>query len=514
MGNFSQTLLIGMMGISLLALVVSFFVPLNRFTEMGFLIVAIIGLAVGRKEWYYLFAFKKYLFDNYFYLSVLVALFFISFAPYILDHFGYYVPTLKVLNAVGIQKGVANIELVLGQQSLWHFLQASIDDGVDVYLRLNGFLLIWFLMYVWETKAWYALLFFSFFVLFVQSPSPDLAIYFLSIYVINEWFFQLKKNESLLLLLSIWALLIKSTVFWLPLFIGVSIIFEVLANKKSLPWKSLLIGAVWVLISIFKSYEVSSNLIFPLQEFYVETHWKPNEKIIQQSGEFALQKGYNFQYSYDTLKHFNVLERLINWVELDGFKGVTNILIIGISFFFIFWVFRFRQKKYYLITIFLLLKLVLIFWISAQHRFMWDAIIIMILLYSQSIKKPKIILNFCTIGLFLVSIGFIFPKFIEKTIPSFQLSKMMNGFEVMQLWKPKEYEVAYKSGLTVGNVAFNTPLNYPFLFDTPFPALSKEDLSYYQNLGIFPQYEQNILIMKPLDEKKSQQLQKIIQQLE
>ncbi len=510
--TFSQTLLIGMCASSLLILISAFYTSLGGNFELFLIALALLGIFFGRRELEYLFRFKKYYFGKVFWFWAIVLLFGISFAPYILDHFGYYVPTLSVLNAQGIQQGVANIELVLGQQSLWHFLQAGMDNSIDTYLRLNGFLLIWYLIYAFERKQMNLLVFLPFFLLFSQSPSPDLAIYILALYVINEWYFGSRKNLGFLLCIAAWAFYIKATVFWLPLWVGIQIIYGKLKNNKPLYSLHWLVVVLVGCIMLYKGYLTSSNIVFPLSDFYIESAWKPDDRIIAQSSEFALQKGYNFEYSYSEIEHFSLTERLMNWLQLDGFKGKLNLCIVLITILFLYGVTKYKKKKYYLLSIVLVLKLGLVFWISGQQRFMWDALLVMILLAMLQWNRPKTYTSLSVLGTFLFLLVFSFPQIVQNISPSFHLGKMMMGIQSSQIVYPTQYGIHYSEYKKVGNLNFRMPKNYPFLYDTQFVALSESDLEYYLSLGVFPQWVDDTIIMKKLDAQSTKELEMIVNQ--
>lgn len=93
--GISGKILLGIMGVSLSWTIISFFIPLNIYVEVP---VILLGL---------FYFFKNKLYHNFYEISkkdtFLIAIISVvtigagSYYPYILDHFGYYVPTIKWL---------------------------------------------------------------------------------------------------------------------------------------------------------------------------------------------------------------------------------------------------------------------------------------------------------------------------------------------------------------------------------------------------------------------------------
>ncbi len=498
--HISQCLWIGMLTASVLALISGFYTALNFSFEIFLILLSFLGMIMGWKQMRYLFSFKTYYFTGQFWIGIVILLFIISFGPFILDHFGYYVPTLSVLNSRGIQIGVANIELVLGQNSLWHFLQASVDEILDTHLRLNGFLVILYLIYCFEQQKTYLLLFLPFFAIFSHSPSPDLPIYILSIYIVHEFF--VHKNASLIVLfgLSFWAVTIKLTAFWLPLGLSIVVLLK-LAQGESLRWKfPIIFVLILVGLSGFKNFLSSSNVLFPYGNSYWESQWRPDDRIIEQSAQFAQMKSYNFQYPYEEIQKFNIFESLLNWMQLGGIKGIQHIFIVFIVIFFSYWVWKNAKKKYYILSLLLILKCVLVFSFSAQARFLWDAILVMLLVFVMSFQISTLYRILSILGLSWVAFLFCVPSVIQKNADDFALSSMFTGFHSSQWVKPYYYKGTFSSGYSLGNLEYNMPENYPFLFDSPFVSLSESDVAYYKSLGIFPQWEEGKIVMKKIEE--------------
>jgi hypothetical protein len=122
------------------------FIPLNRYAEFS---TIAIGLIYFFKDKLYkdFTAFSKKDFSLICLVSLII-LFSGSFYPYILDHFGYYVPTIKWLTEYGFGKRDFQSGSYLGQMSVWHIFQAGFSNFSDPFLRINSVLLIIYTLYI------------------------------------------------------------------------------------------------------------------------------------------------------------------------------------------------------------------------------------------------------------------------------------------------------------------------------------------------------------------------------
>ena len=99
---------------------------------------------------------------------------------------------------------------------------------------------------------------------------------------------------------------------------------------------------------------------------------------------------------------------------------------------------------------------------------------------------------------------------IKNKIPSFRLGTMMQSVTPSELWKPSIYSISDISENTIGNLKFSTPNNYPYLLDTPFPAISVYDLRLYYEHGIFPQWNKDVLYIKVLSTEERESLKSVL----
>ena len=123
----------GMLTVSVIWTIFSFFTPLNIAIELSTVSVGLIAFftyGVYDKFWQFLRGVNRS-----FYILGLVTVFFAAYAPFILDHFGYYIPTIKWIAEVGLVQGISNLDLLLGQISVWHILQGGFSHFSDPFLR-------------------------------------------------------------------------------------------------------------------------------------------------------------------------------------------------------------------------------------------------------------------------------------------------------------------------------------------------------------------------------------------
>ncbi|MBO6200723.1 MAG: hypothetical protein J6N74_03785, partial [Chryseobacterium sp.] len=360
--SFVLVSFLGIIGITLLETIVAFFFPLSSLLEILFIIIGLAGMG-----WFLIheklsqFNFK---FDFWFYFFLLIVIFSASFSPYLFDHYGYYVPTISYLNEVGFVKGISNLDLLLGQTSFWHIYQAGFSHFIDPFLKINSYLLVLFLIYIYERKPYFLLIFIPIFLLFVQQPSPDLPILIITLIVINELINN--RGNSIILYLSLFAVCIKPIVFWLPLFV-------ILNNfrQKEFNFKVIIPVSIFGILLILKNLWLFGFPVFPVSFFDFNLPWKPRPEMLTYSSQIGMMKSYDMKYAYQQVIEFNFIDRIYHWFTV-GYKSILNIAVLislGIISFF---TWKKKERFYYLLLICLLIKTVLIISFSAQYRFFID----------------------------------------------------------------------------------------------------------------------------------------------
>ncbi|UMQ43975.1 hypothetical protein MKS83_09765 [Chryseobacterium sp. Y16C] len=496
----------GILTVSLIWTVLSFFIPLNIYIEIPTLILGWIYFI--KDKLYKEFTLSK---KDSLLISVisLIIIFCGSFYPFILDHFGYYVPTIKWLREVGLIKGISNLDLTLGQMSVWHIFQAGFSNFSDPFLRINSILLIVYSLYTIERKSWIHLCFLPVLLLFTQSPSPDLPTIIFSLVLLNE-ILRENKNFSLLFTYSVFVFLIKPTTIWLPILCILYFIFIIKSNVKQ-----LIPGAGILILYIFKNIYTFGYPVFPIAIGNLGLDWQANPEILKNSSQYALQKTYDMQYSYMEIQQFSSFEYIKNWLFVDGIKSIINILfILSLIAFFVFTIIR-KNKVITLLFISILIKSSLTLSFSAQYRFFIDVFfVVFFIVFLNFFNQKRSIAFFSTAVLF--SIVFLsFPNILKRYLPSFSLGSTMGKITTKQFYKPSVYKAIEFNTFKIGNLNFNVSKKYPLNYSTPLPAISEGYVFEYIKAGIFPQLidETNIksgFIWKKLNSKEKNEAENVI----
>ncbi|WP_375191158.1 LIC_10190 family membrane protein [Chryseobacterium sp.] len=503
----SGKIFLGILGISLLWTIAAFFISLNSYVEFS---TIAIGLIYFFKDKLYkdFIAFSKKDFSLIAAISLIIV-YCGSFYPYILDHFGYYVPTIKWLKEFGLVKGISNLDLTLGQMSVWHIFQAGFSNFTDPFLRINSVVLIIYTLYIVEKKSWIQLCFIPVLLLFCQSPSPDLPVIIFSVIILNE-ILRENKQTTLLFAFSVFVFIIKPTMIWLPV---LSFLYSVFILKSNL--KNLTLGILIGFLFFVKNIYTFGYPVFPVSIIDLGVSWKPNSEVLKISSQFAIQKTYDMQYSYEEIQKFSAIDYIRNWIFLNGIKAKINLLFI-VSL-IIFTVFTFIKKNRIItfICISLIIKSILVLLFSAQYRFFMDVFfVIFFLLFVDYFNQKKSLIVFS--GLSIIFVSFLtFPNILQTYFPSFNPGNFMGKFEKEQLYKPSVYESTKFDSFRVGNLNFHVSENYPFNYDSKIPAISAGYVSQDEKAGIFPQLIDNTdlkkgFIWKKLNNEERKQAKSVI----
>lgn len=501
----SGTLLSGMFIVSIMAVITSWLLPLGTPVE-----VTVLGLGLMAFLW--LKGYRSFLdfFKNNLAVvpAALVVVFFATFAPFILDHYGYYVPTVKWFREAGLVKGIASLDLILGQMSFWHALQAVFSGIGDPYLRLNLPALLIYLIYATEKKSWLHLLFIPLLFPLLQSPTPDLPVIAFALIILSEMLSG-NKNVSLIFAFSVWIFAMKPTVLWLPL-LALMYAFMIQKQRVSVLWPGVFILGIFLVKNIW----TFGFPVFPVQIADLGFSWKPHAEILATSARLATEKTYDMQYSYDQIRSFGFTERIANWFLLSGMKsGVHIAFFVGLAVFTIFTFFR-KDKMEWLIYMAVLVKVILVLVFSAQYRFFLDVFFVIIfVIFSRLIRKELAWSGFALLSI-VSAVFFITPKLVIQNIPTFKLGVAMRGWDRMQLLKPADYSFNKYKTYVIGNLEFHVVYGYLFSYDTALPAISPTFLLEYSEAGIFPQLKgkeiRDGFIWRKMTAEEQQYLKEII----
>ncbi|SEH27896.1 hypothetical protein SAMN05421593_0534 [Chryseobacterium culicis] len=477
--GISGKIVSGILGLTLVWTIISFFTPLNINVEAPCIVLGLF------------FFFKNKLYNEFYTFSkkdgllvsvcLLTILFAGSFYPYILDHFGYYIPTLKWLTEYGLVKGISNVDLTLGQMSLWHIFQAGFSNFSDPFLRINSLLLMIYSLYSVERKNWLHLCFLPILLLFSQSPSPDLPVIIFSLIILNEMIAG-NRNTALLFAFSVFVFAIKPTMIWLPLLTFLSSVFVFNNN-----FRPLFSGIIILLLFFLKNIWVFGFPVFPVAIGDLGVSWKPDPEVLKISSRFALMKTYDMQYTYEEIQKFSAADYIKNWFSLEGIKSKINILFVLSLIIFSVFTWIKKKKLITIICISILIKSILVLVFSAQYRFFTDVFfVIFFVMTHEYFDRNKSVIVFYALSLLVISI-LSFPESLQRYIPSFRVGSFMTGFDRKQIFQPSTYEYHHFDTFKVGNFEFNVSHRYPYSFDTPIPAISPSYIFEDMKAGIFPQ---------------------------
>ncbi|MDQ0592871.1 hypothetical protein QFZ37_001240 [Chryseobacterium ginsenosidimutans] len=505
--GISGKILLGVLAVSLIWTIFAFFVPLNIYVEIPTILLGLFYFFKNKLyQEFYKFSKKDYVLIS---IISLIILFCGSFYPYILDHFGYYVPTIKWLTEFGLIKGISNLDLTLGQMSCWHIFQAGFSNFSDPFLRINSVLLIIYTLYIIEKKNWIHLCFLPVLLLFSQSPSPDLPVIIFSLIILNE-ILKENKNTSLLFAFSVFVFAIKPTIIWLPI---LSFFYSIFIVKAHL--KNLLPGILIILLFFIKNMYTFGYPIFPVAIGDFGVSWKPNPEVLKISSQYAILKTYDMQYSYQEIQKFSGLDYIKNWLFLNGIKSKINILFILSLISFIIFSFIKKNKIISFICISILIKSIMVLLFSAQYRFFIDVFfVIFFVIFINYFDQKKSIAAFSVLS--IIFIGFLtLPNILQTYLPSFRLASFMGKLEIKQLYKPSTYNYNTFDTYNIGNFKFNVSKKYPYSFDTQLPAISESYIFDDAKAGIFPQMidKKNIkkgFVWKKLNPKEKEEAKNII----
>ncbi|QOR74704.1 hypothetical protein IMZ16_04545 [Cruoricaptor ignavus] len=479
--GLAEKLIGGIFSITMIFTLLTFFLPLNFWVEILTVIIGISAFFFFRIYENFIVFFKN---NSKSAILILISVFAVSFPPFILDHFGYYVPSILWLREIGLVKGISNLDLVLGQMSFWHIFQAGFSNFTDTALKINILPLVIFIIYCYEKRQNLPLIFLPILFLFSQSPSPDLPVLAFSIILLVE-ILNGNKNLKWLFALSVFIFAIKPTMIWPPILV----ILYGIAILKNFRIGSL--GIFVMIIFITKNIFCFGYPIFPLTYFDLNLPWKPNPEVMKISENIAVQKTYDMQYSAEEIANFTFGERISNWFFLPGIKAVIHWLFAISLFFFTIFTFRKNNTLIKIIYFSLIIKCILVLITSAQYRFFIDVffVIITVIFYEKSKLKiwKKLAFGGSLVVLFFLS----YPKILNQMVPSFRLSAMMRGFKTEQLWIPKVYNAVQFETHQIGNLKFNFSANYPLSYSTPVPAISPDRFIEYRDAKIFPQLIDN-----------------------
>ena len=297
----------------------------------------------------------------------------------------YYLQTIKWANEEGIPLGVARFGFQYWQFSSWHVLQAVFNLSYffgNQFNVLNGWIMIMFILSSTYNmnrakinKQVY--LVFGFFVVgmlqfFNTAPSPDLPVILLSLMVFKIFLFDERSNENfkLIVVLSLIAISIKISAFYLILFV-IAFNYKLVLKDK----RVIVIATIIGLLLISKSLITSGSLIFPFDLYTPKwANWTTDTKIIEAS-EVIKKSPFINDYS-ELINNLKITEKFSSWFNYKGYRGIVNkvwlsgIILLGLLALYS------KSKKHLLLFLISLIHFVFL-WVSAPYyRFAISIILI------------------------------------------------------------------------------------------------------------------------------------------
>jgi hypothetical protein len=322
---------------------------------------------------------------------------------------------------------------------------------------------------------------------FVSSPSPDLAIYVISIFVFYGFlmnYHACSKNGliSLVILVS-FLILIKVTTL-------VFVLFPIIIYIKHYKHVKQYTFLVWVItiltigLIVSKNTLITGNPIYPLTGIEgLKTDWSLPSNIETYFYNYA--KAYGYAVTPEVYGQSSYENLIKGWVLQTGIDGFVNKMICLILLLFLVFIGRFKKNKA-IIFIFgiALLQLLILFVTSPQFRFYIPFLMILSLfLIAEIIKTEKRVKRLLMVSILAISIPLFF------TIPNVQTST----FSISYLIDPhgnSQFEADYQT-IDLGNTQINTPTEIDFFWgtgNTKLPALNKQQLEYFQEqFKVIPQ---------------------------
>ena len=484
--SFILTVLLGFSFFGIITCLFSFFIPLNLYVESVLLIFSLIPF-FSRKLRIHLLQFPKELLKSvWFWIFCVIIILAGSYYPFRPDHFIYYMATLNWLNKYGLIIGVANIEWVLGQMSIFHIIQAGIDQTIDPFHRICIFLTVLFLIYIFERKAYLLLFIIPACFFFIQVPSPDVAIFLFSLIVVNELCFNHRAdNYIILFIISVFIFTIKPIAFWLPLWVFIAGFF---LNKNELKdYRIYLISALIIIVFLTKNVIASSTLFYPLPLTKLNTYWIPDLRILDLSNAKAAIYTFDKYFTIDEINSMTFFQKFYYWLSIKDLQTIVNCLIVIVIAAFGVFCFYKKNSLYKFLWIIIIIKAFVIFSFSGQFRFIIDGIfpLLFIMFYPVLTGKTKIFIASLTFSL-LSFISISYPPLLKQSIPDFKLTEWMTGFTKKSLLIPECDDSKICANENFGNLNFNVSA-YRYNCNIPPPTLNRSGLILYHNIGIFPQ---------------------------
>jgi hypothetical protein len=507
--SFSLVTILGIIVITTLTSIASFFLPIKYFYFILLQIISVIVLVYYRKE----ITSNNDVFSNskniiILSLSVIVFSYFSSGFSNINDDGLYYIQTIKWLQQYGFIHGISNLHLSLGLSSSWHIFQALFDISTTINLNdINGLLLLVFTIFMLETKNNKSIniLFYTQYLLaliislpFYSAPNPDFAIIIFTI-IAFQLFISNSNNKQYYALIIVFAAFCYSIKIS-AIAISILALFAIFQKNVIKQNKHLIILAISIIvISLIKNVYQTGYPFYPYKIFAFNVDWRTPESII---GFFTNGvKSWSFSNSLNP-NEINQLQNISQWDLLKTLltrpssKGFIN-QIIGLTFivstFVAIYLFVKNkiQKNIFILQVIISLSLIFWFLFAPQYRFALPMLIYFLALIIYLIHKYWIV-KFVKLKLYyfhvIILLIMLIPAFwsinIKVNSTSNQLGQF-NKIDSKQLVIPKpQYTFEKIDTITINGNQYFHPQNNMYCWNVSLPCLSQGyDEIIYKNYG-------------------------------
>ena len=501
---FSVTIILGIVAITILSSIASFFGPLDRSFLFNITFISCFYLVIYFKEIkLQLFNFKnEFLTFKNIVILILSAVLFAAYSSgysNINDDGLYYTQTIMWLREYGLVHGISNLHLSLGLSSSWHVFQAVFSFSDKVNLNdVNGFLMLLFTLFVLEksnNKNINYLLYFQYFLVllisipFYSAPNPDFFIIVFTAIAIQ--LFLTSKNRDhypVILLIAVFCFTVKISAIAVSV-LAVFVLFKLLKNTRF-----KLHSKLYILLFLLLSIHVSKNIyqtaypLYPYKILSVNADWKTPEAVVNYFTNGVKTWSYSDKYKPNEVKEIKdigTLQLIKSLLFRTGTKGLINKFIfasflLSILLVSYLWVKQKINQHTIILQVVLGISLIIWFAFAPQYRFAMPmliyylAFIIYIIYYYLLRKYFK--LNLYLIHVSIIIILFI-PTIFGLNLSGNETSKQIGQFEKLtpsQLIFPKDkYSFVNMDTIVVNNTTFYHVNGNTYCWNSPLPCMSK-----------------------------------------
>lgn len=500
----SVTVIIGIIAITFLSNIVSFFLPLDHSVLFCITFISCFYLVIYFNEIkLQLLIIKRVLYN--FKIIVLLVLSATLFAAYssgfsnINDDGLYYTQTIMWLREYGLVHGISNLHLSLGLSSSWHVFQAVFSFSNTANLNdINGFLMFVFTLFIIEksnNKSINNLLYFQYFLVllisipFYSAPNPDFAIIVFTAIAIALFLTNRKsENYPIILLIALFCFTIKISAITTSI-LATFVLYKLIKNTSFKLYSKLYI-LLFLLLSIHvcKNIYQTSYPLYPYKILSVNTEWKTPEAVVNYFTNGVKTWSYSNKYKpneVNEIKDIGALQLITSLLFRTGSKGLINKVIFAsflLSILLVSYLWFKNKINQHAIILQVVTGISLIIWFvyAPQYRFAMPMLVyylafIMYLIYNHFLR------NYFKINLFFIHISVIIILFVPTifglNMSGNETSKQIGQFEKLtpsQLIFPMpKYTFAKMDTMIVNNTTFYHVNGNTYCWNSPLPCMSK-----------------------------------------